>query len=522
MGWRRQRIAAADPTNDVRMDFLKLPSIKLPALKFPLPKLGGGLMARFRKGKDKEDDEDIEADMLDGIDVDAADEAPAGDGAAGEEEGASPPPRAGGGLDDDEDGDLEGLDDDLDGPGTFANRKRLIIIAGAAALLLAFVIGGAGWFLFSGDDTVSVVEGKAQSPGAGDGAGLIERPTAVVPPPEGPEGVPRVIAALPPRGSAGLMTLPGGAAPEASATGTTVEGGIGVEDPQLGLVVAAVTPASFVGLPDLPAAEPLPAAPLPGLFEDGDHGMLPRIGSDGKTPLQAYARPFSGAADLIRVAVIVKGLGLNRASTNAAIRKLPPEVTMAFSPYAQGVSDWARFARERGHETLIELPLEPREFPVLDPGPYALRTLADPADNQRLLEFVLGRGAGYVGVIGTMGSKYSQNKEQLGATLTHLKARGVMYVDASNGETSLAPGLAKSLSLPRAMVDVDLDRVASRAAVAGHLSQVEGIARKKAVAVLAVDPTPVVIEALAAWIATLEEKGLVLAPISALADKQLF
>ncbi|RYF88332.1 MAG: hypothetical protein EON95_20500 [Caulobacteraceae bacterium] len=100
-------------------------------------------------------------------------------------------------------------------------------------------------------------------------------------------------------------------------------------------------------------------APIAGLTAPGPGGaLLPVIGGDGRKPWQAYARPFT-ANGKPKVALVIGGLGLNPAYTRRAIELLPPEVTLSFAPYAEGLQGWIDLARANGHEVLLETPMEP-------------------------------------------------------------------------------------------------------------------------------------------------------------------
>lgn len=479
--------------------------MKLPSFKMSLPKIG--FLSRF--GKKKAD----EGGDGEGLDEDGFDDEPldkAGDKAEEEDKGAP----AGDGLDDElEDEDEEGTAEE----GKGFTKKRLILVAAIAIPIVLVLVGGGVWFVLSSDESEEMMaKDKSQSKSMGMVPRNKKKP--LIAPQPGPEGVPRVVALLPPRGGAGGLTPEG--QPSAETEGGDTEGPSD-EVPGQGVIIPAATAASFAAIVNLPADVPLVPAPAAGLFEEGSNGMLPRVGTDGRMPWKVYAKPHKGASDIPSIAVIVRDLGLSRAVTNAVIRKLPAAITLAFNPYAEDISDWVRLARERGHETLISLPMEPREFPIFDPGPYALRTLATPADNIRLLEYVLGRTVGYVGVLSRMGSKFSQNQEQLEPILSVLKARGLMFVDGSHTTGSKASTIAARLSLPRAVSDVVLDRALSKALIEAALSDAEGLARKRVVAIVTVDPTPVAIEAIQEWAATLEGKNLVLAPVSALVNKQI-
>lgn len=88
--------------------------------------------------------------------------------------------------------------------------------------------------------------------------------------------------------------------------------------------------------------------------------------------MDQYARPWSGARGT-RIALIVGGLGLSQTGTQKAIRDLPGEVTLGFATAGNSLQRWMQEARRSGHELLLQLPMEPFDYPANDPGPNALR-----------------------------------------------------------------------------------------------------------------------------------------------------
>jgi hypothetical protein len=91
-----------------------------------------------------------------------------------------------------------------------------------------------------------------------------------------------------------------------------------------------------------------------------------------------------------------------------------------------------------------------------------------------------------------------------------------MYVDNGSTKKSLAPGIASEIGLPGTTSDVNLDGNLSRSAIDSRLAKLEETARKNKTAVVMASAYPVIVERLAAWIGTLDKKGLVLAPVSSL------
>src|SRR5690606_38563163 len=102
------------------------------------------------------------------------------------------------------------------------------------------------------------------------------------------------------------------------------------------------------------------------LFEITSEGPLPRVSSSGLKPYQAYARPsisLQAAGGRKLIAVVMSGLGLSEATTNEAITALPGSVTLAFAPYGGNLNALADLARTGGHELMLEIPLEPFDYP---------------------------------------------------------------------------------------------------------------------------------------------------------------
>lgn len=237
----------------------------------------------------------------------------------------------------------------------------------------------------------------------------------------------------------------------------------------------------------------------------------------GEPPWQHYAIPFDQDKAGPRIAVVMAGLGLSAAATEAAIKQLPPTVTLSFSPYARLLNQWIALARVNGHEVMLDLPMEPVTDD--DPGPHALMTVLDRAQNLKRLEWLLKRGNSYVGVAGMMGSRFAASQEHMQPILENLNERGLLFLDNRATEESKAKTLAENIGLPHVVNDRTLDAAqASRLAINARLSEIERLARENGAAVAMAQPYPVTIERLRDWAVDIESRGFVLTPITALAE----
>jgi uncharacterized protein len=266
--------------------------------------------------------------------------------------------------------------------------------------------------------------------------------------------------------------------------------------------------------PSGPPATGPPPAVIPALIENGPFGPLPRIGPNGSRPFLAYARPFDLHDRRPRVALLIVGLGLQADLTDAAIA-LPGEISLEFSAYGADLPGWSQRARRAGHEVLLDLPMEPADYPASDPGPHTL--LASDPDKQVLkrLDWLLARASGYVAVAGT-GARFATNGRAATA-LEDLARRGLALVEL--GQADLA-ARASAVGLPYASAGAPLDLEPSTRSIDRALAGLEAEALRKGSALASVQAYPISLVRLRRWAASLGDKGLVLAPVSAVVIRQ--
>ncbi len=320
----------------------------------------------------------------------------------------------------------------------------------------------------------------------------------------------------PPANAKPAPTPPGGAKPEAAS----------VEAPA---TPGEETPSVIAGIPALNAPGVAPGAPE-RFIATGDAGPataggrprlvdppLPptdRVAVSAPPPRFAALRdakkeaPAAAPASTAKIAIVVRGLGLSQSATEAAITKLPAAVTLAFSPYARNIKTWMDRAKAAGHEVLIEVPLESKDFPAQDPGPLGLLTTLELKDNTERLDAVLKTGAGAIGVFDAQGTKFRENAQSITPMFAKLKEQNLFYVQGS-------PGVRMGDAyVSTAVADVVLDERPFRAAVDARLDYAERLARYQGSVVASVQAKPVSFERLILWLEQAQKKGIALTPIS--------
>ncbi len=268
----------------------------------------------------------------------------------------------------------------------------------------------------------------------------------------------------------------------------------------------------------------LAPAPDPRLVEKTRFGPIPRIGSDGSRPSEIYARPLVTASSLKtgapRIALLIGGMGLDATATESAIEALPGAVTLGFAPYGHDLEREAVRAREHGHETVLQLPMEPFDYPQNNPGPHTLLTSASAAENTDHLHWLMSRFTGYAGVANFLGAKFTSDDQALTPVLREIAGRGLYYADDGTSAQNLVPTLAQGLDLSTGKTDVVLDGTARMGALEAALLKLEARARDKGIAVGVASGLPLSnIDRIARFAQSLEAKGIALVPLSAVLGK---
>lgn len=394
--------------------------------------------------------------------------------------------------------------DDLNKPLGTANKKRKpfvlpipVVTRSIAALLGLCVAVLAGWIMFvdepfGGEPMVIVSAGPAQPKKAGEPAQSAAKPGAALP------------SALAEAEKPGAKTV------------TIIDGTTGKRQE----VTVGQPSATAEKKTEIKIDPKTDASIDQRLIDSSRHGAIPKIGSDGARPAEIYARPVkpqAGRSDLPRIAIVIEGLGIGANGTAEALAKLPPAVTYAFAPYGTDLERWVARARGEGHEVLLQVGMEPFDYPDNDPGPQTLLTSLTADQNIDRLHWFLSRFQGYVGVTSLMGARFTATDQALSPVLREIGKRGLIYFDDGKSPRSVAGQISGANNVAFVKADAVLDAVPTAADIDSALIRLEATARNRGVAIGAVSALPVSIERIAQWAKTAEGRGFMLVPVSAVA-----
>ncbi|MEP9387200.1 divergent polysaccharide deacetylase family protein [Mesorhizobium sp. KR9-304] len=252
------------------------------------------------------------------------------------------------------------------------------------------------------------------------------------------------------------------------------------------------------------------------LIEESESGPLPIRAADGRRPMDVYARPWSGARGA-RVAIVIGGLAVSQTGTQEAIEKLPAEVTLAFASQGNSIDRWMQAARRKGHEILMQAPLEPFDYPKVDPGRNTLTVAASPEENLDRLRWTLSRTTNYTGVMNYMGARFVADANAMAPVMAELGRRGLLYLDDGSTARSAASDLALKDRVPFASGDTIIDAERDRGAILKKLDQLEATARAKGFALGTGSAFDATVDAVTSWIAEAKKRGVEIVPVSAVA-----
>lgn len=278
-------------------------------------------------------------------------------------------------------------------------------------------------------------------------------------------------------------------------------------DPEAENNIPAVPVMPAVAAPS-PAPPPAQLAALP----------LPAPDPGGKPAWIRYAVPSPSVGNRPMIAVVIDDLGVDR-KRSERVTTLPAPLTLAWMTYAENLRPITQAARQRGHELMVHVPMQPQSESY-DPGPDVLEVGLSADEVRRRLRWGLSRFDGFVGINNHMGSRFTADRAGMNVVMDEIRARGLLFLDSVTTQKSVAPDLARQYGVPFAARHVFLDNEMTVSAVRGQLAKTEAYARKYGAAIAIGHPHDGTIEALSGWLPGLEAKGFVLVPVTTIVKRE--
>jgi uncharacterized protein len=219
------------------------------------------------------------------------------------------------------------------------------------------------------------------------------------------------------------------------------------------------------------------------------------------TPPAVAAKPDS-VATLVgktpRIAILVMDIGADAKIAQAAINELPEAVDLGFTSSGKA---HIQAAAAKGHKVWLGIPMQPRRYPAINPGPATLLLKNSAAQNSKYIATAMAAATpGYTGLYNIMGSAFTADRAALAPVMAAAQSNGLAFFDTRAGSDTVAATLAREQSIPAAINDAYLDNEPAK--LAQRLNELAMRAKSRGVAIGVMSPTPQAVAGLKAWLAT--------------------
>lgn len=215
-----------------------------------------------------------------------------------------------------------------------------------------------------------------------------------------------------------------------------------------------------------------------------------------------------------KMAVVIDDMGEDLGFARGLAR-LPLAATFSIWPGSSQNREVAAVARKAGREILAHVPMEPKSYPQVKPGPEALFASMSPDEVRRTLRANLDKLPEAVGINNHMGSRFTESPAGMDAVMDVLSERGLFYLDSVTSPHSVGYAEARKAGVRSVRRDVFLDNEQSVPAILHQLRLAESLARRTGRAVAIGHPHAQTLEALALWLKD-KDPRIAVVPVSAL------
>ena len=236
-----------------------------------------------------------------------------------------------------------------------------------------------------------------------------------------------------------------------------------------------------------------------------------------RLPREGPSLPEPGA----RLAIVLYGFGEDPAAADSSFT-LPVPFGVALAPGRRTSRDLFRAAHARGREVVLHLPLEPINYPRVNPGPGTLLVTMSPARITEELRRDLDQARPVAAVANHMGSLATQDMTFMRAVYHELRRGDVPFVHVMPAAGAVCRSLATELGVGYTEPDAVLDDE-PRSSDAGRLDrrwkEILKRARERRGSMVWIRATPLVRRWLPLATSTKRLEGVSLVPLSALIRK---
>ncbi|HEY5672586.1 MAG TPA: divergent polysaccharide deacetylase family protein [Malonomonas sp.] len=249
--------------------------------------------------------------------------------------------------------------------------------------------------------------------------------------------------------------------------------------------------------------------------------LLPRKGLvhlywQGELRLELrYRVPFEVHGTRPKIAIIMDDMG-RRVSTFDRLLAIDLMVTPAILPESENATKAALLLQKARREYMIHLPMQPKQYPQMSPGPNALLLGQSEEKTRQLVRRYMELVPGAVGGNNHMGSRYTEEAGPMRVLLDELQQNGLFFIDSKTIGSSVAYKEARKLGMPTAQRHIFLDNEEDVSYIRQQIRKMVRLADSKGELVAICHPYPETLEAFRQELSWLKQQSVDFVPSSAI------
>ncbi|WDP84965.1 MAG: divergent polysaccharide deacetylase family protein [Desulfobacter sp.] len=218
------------------------------------------------------------------------------------------------------------------------------------------------------------------------------------------------------------------------------------------------------------------------VFDDVDpgHDRKPPVAPSDTTP---------------KIAIIIDDIGYDKGLA-MSLFDLDKDITFSVLPFSPFGKILAQRFSAKGAELMLHLPMEPVQYPRVNPGPGALLSSMSPDMLLDQLRKDLDAVPGVAGVNNHMGSKMTADSDKMNQIFTVLKKEDLFFIDSRTAPNSKGEASARLFFLKFSHRDIFLDNFQDIHYISGQFGKLVKAAQKHGTAIGIGHPYPATLETL--------------------------